>query len=85
MNLILARRPRTGGLGCTETGAFDMLSSIIGAALIVSGGGFFWYLLPRNGQVNPLVRNSDVGSMVMIAILSILTIGTTMLYEGLFG
>jgi hypothetical protein len=62
-----------------------MYSTIFGAALVVSGGVFFWYLLPRNGQVNPLVKNSDVGSMVMIAILGILTIGTAMLCEGLFG
>ena len=60
-----------------------MFSSIFGAALVVSGGVFFWRLLPRNGQVNPLVKNSDVGSMVMIAILAILTIGITMLCGGL--
>jgi uncharacterized membrane protein (DUF4010 family) len=54
-----------------------MFSSIFGVALIVSSGIFFWYLLPRNGEVNPLVKNSDVGSMVMIAILAIFTIGTT--------
>jgi hypothetical protein len=61
-----------------------MFSTIFGAALVVSASVFFWYLLPRNGQVNPLVKNSDVGSMVTIAILGILTIGVAILCEGLF-
>jgi hypothetical protein len=41
----------------------------------------YWYLLPRNGQENQLVKNSDVGSMVTIA----LTFGAALLLNGLFG
>jgi hypothetical protein len=62
-----------------------MFSAIFGAALTVVTSAFYWYLLPRNGQVNTLVRNSDVGSMVTISIMTVLTIGICMLFEGLFG
>jgi hypothetical protein len=61
------------------------LFTIIGAALIVVTSAFYWYLLPRNGQVNRLVENSGVGSMVTIAVMTLLTVGTCMLFEGLFG
>ncbi len=62
-----------------------MFSIISGAALVFVSGAAFWYLLPHKGQVNPLVRNSDVGSMVTIAIMSGLTFGVVVLCEGLFG
>ena len=60
-----------------------MFSTIIGAALTIASVAFFWYLLPRNGEVNPLVKNSDVGSMVTIGIMSTLSIGIAILVGGL--
>ena len=60
-----------------------MLSIISGAALLVATCS--WYLLPRNGQENPLVKNSDVGSMVTIAIMAAFTFGAALLLNGLFG
>lgn len=65
--------------------AFDMLSIICGAVLLVATSIFYWYLLPRNGQENPLVKNSDVGSMVAIAIMAAFTFGAALLLNGLFG
>ena len=62
-----------------------MFYIILGAVLVVAPSAFFWYLLPRKGRVNPLVRNSDVGSMVTIAIMSIGTIGIALLIQGLIG
>jgi hypothetical protein len=62
-----------------------MFLTVSGAGLIVAGSAFFWYLLPRRGQVNRLVQNAAVGSMVTIAIMSVLTLGVCMLFEGLFG
>jgi hypothetical protein len=59
--------------------------TIVGASLIVMASTFFWYLLPRNGQVNPLVKNSAVGSMVTIAIMGALTFGVCVMFSGLFG
>ena len=43
--------------------------TIIGATLVAGTSTGFWYLLPRNGKVNPLVRNPGVGSIVTVAIL----------------
>ncbi|MGA7390507.1 MAG: hypothetical protein WBW99_21635 [Pseudolabrys sp.] len=62
-----------------------MFLSICGAALVVVTCAFYWYLLPRDGTVHPLVRNSDVGSMVTIAIMTMFTFGVAMLLEGLYG
>ena len=62
-----------------------MSFTIIGAALVVTACAFFWYLLPRKGQVNPLVENSAVGSMVTIAIMGVLTFGVCVMFSGLFG
>jgi hypothetical protein len=64
--------------------ASDMLLSICGAALVVFACAFYWYLLPRNGTVHPFVRNSDVGSMVTIAIMIMFTFGLAMLLEGFY-
>jgi hypothetical protein len=47
--------------------------------------GTFWYLLPRNDVVHPFVRNSDVGSMVTIGLMTGLTAGVGLLAAGLFG
>ena len=66
-------------------GALDMLSIIGGTALVFVSGAGFWYLLPNKGQVHPLVKNSDVGSMITIAIMSGLTFGVVILCAGLFG
>jgi hypothetical protein len=62
-----------------------MFLSICGAALVVVSCAFFWHLLPRNGTVHPFVRNSDVGSMVTIAIMTTFTFGVAMLLEGFYG
>jgi hypothetical protein len=56
----------------------SMFSVISGAILIGAGGGSFWYLLPRNGVVHPLVRNSDVGSMITIGIMSLVVFGVVL-------
>ena len=62
-----------------------MFVTICGAALVVVAGASFWYLLPRNGQVHPLVQNSDVGSMITIVIMTVFTFGVVLLVEGFFG
>jgi len=62
-----------------------MFSIICGAALIVITCTGYWYLLPRNGQEHPLVKNSEVGSMITIAIMTVFTFGAAMLLEGFFG
>ena len=62
-----------------------MFLTVSGAALVVTSIAIFWFLLPSKGQVNPLVENSSVGSMITIAIMSTLTFGLAMFFEGLFG
>ena len=62
-----------------------MLYIISGVAMLVGGFGGFWYLLPRQGDVHPIVRNSDVGSMVTIAIMTVITIGFVFLGAGFLG
>ena len=62
-----------------------MFSIILGTAAVVGAGASFWWLLPREGVVHPLVRNSDVGSMVTIAIMSVFTFGAVLLFTGFVG
>ena len=62
-----------------------MFAITSGTILVVASSAVFWRLLPRNGEVNPLVRNSDVGSMITIAVMSGLTFGVVILCAGLFG
>ena len=63
----------------------DMFYAISGAALVIAACAAYGYLLPRNGQENRLVRNTDVGSMVTIAVMTVLTLGIALLLDGLFG
>jgi len=58
--------------------------TISGVALTAFGCASYWYLLPRNGQVHPLVRNSDIGSMITIGIMTVLTAGIALICAGLF-
>ena len=60
-----------------------MISTVVGAVMVVASSVVFWRLLPRNGEVNPLVQNSNVGSMLTITIMSVLTIGVAILWSGL--
>jgi hypothetical protein len=59
--------------------------TIIGATLVAGTSAGFWYLLPRDGQEHPLVRNVGVGSIVRIAILTLFIVGVAVLCEGLLG
>ena len=59
--------------------------AISGVALTAFGSASYWYLMPRKGVVHPLVRNSDIGSMITIGIMTILTAGVAMIFEGLLG
>jgi hypothetical protein len=61
------------------------MMAITGAGLIVGASLAFWQLLPHNGREHPFVRNSGVGSMVTIALLTTLTFGVALLWSGLSG
>ena len=60
------------------------METISGIALLVFGCGSYWYLLPRKGIVHPMVRNSDVGSLVTIGLMTVVTAGVGLLIAGLF-
>ena len=60
-----------------------MIKIILGAVLLVAISAFYWYLLPRNGQVNRLVKKADVGSLVMITIISVVCLGIALVIDGL--
>ena len=53
--------------------------------MVVAAGASFWYFLPRNGQVHPLVKRFDGGSMITLAIMTILTTGVVMMFAGYLG
>jgi hypothetical protein len=65
--------------------AIDMFTVICGAALVAVTSASFWYFLPHNGQVHPLVEKFDGGSMITLALMTILTIGVVMMFAGFLG
>jgi hypothetical protein len=62
-----------------------MFTIICGAALAIGAGAIFWYFLPRNGQVHPLVERFDGGSMITLAVMTVFTTGVVMMFAGFLG
>lgn len=62
-----------------------MFSIICGAVLVVVTSVVFWYLLPRKGQVHPMVQKLDGGSMITIVIMTAFTFGVVIMIEGFIG
>jgi len=62
-----------------------MFTAICGAALAAGASTSFWYFLPRNGHVHPLVEKFDGGSMITLAIMTIFTTGVVMMFAGFLG
>ena len=60
-----------------------MFEILMGVALVVGASTAYWYLLPCNGQVNPLVKNSDMGSLITITIMTIVTVGIGLVIDGM--
>jgi hypothetical protein len=69
----------------TPNKAIDMFTAICGAALVAVTSATFWYFLPRNGRVHPLVENFDGGSMITLAIMTLFTTGVVMMFAGYLG
>lgn len=63
----------------------DKMFLILGVALIVIGCSSFWYLLPRDGKIHPIVQMWDGGQMVTIGLMSIITCGIALMLDGIFG
>jgi hypothetical protein len=59
-----------------------LMMAIIGGGLIVFTSLVFWHLLPHNGRE---LRNSGIGSMVTIGLMTTLTFGVALLWSGLSG
>jgi len=62
-----------------------MIYTITGAAVTVGTCVVYWRLLPRDGRTHPFVKNSDIGSMITIGLMTTMTIGIGLLCQGLFG
>jgi hypothetical protein len=62
-----------------------MFAILGGAILIVGPSVGFWYLLPRNGRVHPIVNAFDGGSTITLAIMTLFTIGLVMVIAGFSG
>ena len=60
-----------------------MFSVICGAAAVAFSSTGFWYLLPTNGQVHPLVDKFDGGATITIVVLTMWTVGAVLLAASL--
>lgn len=59
-----------------------MLSIISGLVMIAGSSLVFWRLLPRDGREHPLAKNSGISSMIAITIMTVLTFGIALLWNG---
>jgi hypothetical protein len=59
-----------------------MFVIICGAALAAVTGVIFWRLLPRKGQVHPLVEKFDGGSTITLVIMTAVSIGVILMVAG---
>ena len=62
-----------------------MFSALSGVVLIGVSGAGFWYFLPRNGVVHPLVKKRFFDSMVTIVIMTLLVLGFGLIIQSLGG
>ncbi len=79
------RNRATSDSGAQAKQAQNMFSIICGAVLIIVTGAIFWYLLPRKGQVHPIVESLDGGSMITIVIMTVFTFGVVIMTAGFIG
>jgi len=59
-----------------------MISIIIGIVLNAVSATAFWYLLPVKGRTNPLIENTHIGSWVTTLIMSTMTVGVALIFNG---
>lgn len=62
-----------------------MFTIICGAALAAVSSIIFWRLMPRNGQVHPLVEKFDGGSTITLLLMVALSTGVVIMFAGLLG
>ena len=59
-----------------------MFTIICGAALASVSSVIFWRLMPRKGQVHPLVEKFDGGSTITLVLMIALSTGVIMMFAG---
>lgn len=62
-----------------------MLNAVVGAGILGVTSVAYWRLLPRNDRVHPILKTTDISSMVTIGIMTLVTLGIALLCSGLFG
>jgi hypothetical protein len=65
-----------------ESGAIVMLQFFSGLAVASSGVAGLWYCWPRNGQAHPLIVMPVLDSLIPIAIVTALALGTALIISG---
>ena len=62
-----------------------MFTIICGAALAAVTSVIFWRLLPRKGQVHPLVEKFDGGSTITLVVMTAFCMGVILMVAGFLG
>ena len=62
-----------------------MIYTITGAAVTVGTCVAYWRLLPRDGRTHPLLKTSDISSLITIGLMTTMTIGIGLVCQGLLG
>jgi len=53
-----------------------------GVCVFAAGGATLWYMMPTNAQAHPLARKPLLDSLIPIAIVSALAIGSALIISG---
>ena len=59
-----------------------MISIVSGLVVFGAGAAGLWYFLPTNGRVHPLAKKPFLDSLIPIAIVTALAIGTALIIAG---
>lgn len=60
-----------------------MISTISGIVVFGAGGASLWHFMPTDGKLHPLAKKPFLDSLIPIAIVSALAIGTALIVTGL--
>lgn len=60
------------------------MSAVLGAFLFCGSAAMVWFIRPREGREHKLLENYALQNLIIIAIVSGLAIGFTLLLSGLF-
>lgn len=74
---------RSFGLSISATKGSSMISIVSGLVVFGAGAAGLWHFMPTDGQVHPLAKMPFLDSLIPIAIVTALALGTALIIAGI--